>query len=126
MFLDSMSRYHFNKSISYALRGLRHAFRTELNFRIQCVLAAMVLVAGWAIDLRKFEWIVIFFLIFSVLILELLNTALEHMLDALRPRFDVQAEMTKDIMAGAVFMGSIGAAIIGVIIFWPHIMYIID
>jgi len=54
-------------------------------------------------------------------VLELLNSAVERLVDLFKPRIHEYAEEVKDIMAGAVLMGSIGAAVVGVIVFWPHL-----
>lgn len=115
-----MSQIHH--SFRYAMRGLRYAFLHEKNFRIQLALGACCIAAGVIFGLRPFEWIVAVFLIVSILILELLNTAMEKLIDIIRPRLDLHAESAKDIMAATVFVASLGAICIGALLFWPHII----
>ncbi len=78
--------------------------------------------AGWYFRLSKPEWILVIFLILSVITLEFLNSTVEKFSDILKPRLDYQIEVVKDMMAGVVFLTSLGAIIIGVIIFWPHLV----
>jgi len=96
-------------------------FRHEQNFRIQLFIAILVIVSIFVFDLRKSEIIVVLLLILSVLILEMLNSALEKFTDIIKPRLHYQVEIVKDVMAAMVFFASIGAVIIGMIIFWPHV-----
>lgn len=69
--------------------------------------------------------IVILLLVLSVLILELLNSALEKFLDILKPRLQLHVARVKDIMAAMVLLASIGALVIGGMIFLPYIIEII-
>ncbi|MBP7061150.1 MAG: diacylglycerol kinase [Candidatus Moranbacteria bacterium] len=77
-------------------------------FRTQKKLHVPLMVSGVLIDLAL------------VLILELVNTALERVMDILKPRVHPYARVVKDVMAGAVFIASCGAFIVGVIIFTPY------
>lgn len=108
------------ESFKNALRGLVHVFRYEQNFRLQIYLAVTVMILMRFFQLRKSEMIVISLLVLLVLILELLNSAVEKLSDVLKPRLSYQIQTVKDIMAAMVFLASLGAAIIGLIIFWPY------
>ncbi|MFA4831418.1 MAG: diacylglycerol kinase family protein [Patescibacteria group bacterium] len=116
-----MNNKRFIKSFRDALRGITYMFRHEQNFRIQLFIAILVIVSIFVFDLRKSEIIVVLLLILSVLILEMLNSALEKFTDIIKPRLHYQVEIVKDVMAAMVFFASIGAVIIGMIIFWPHV-----
>ncbi len=109
-------------SIRDAFRGLSWTFRHEQNFRIQIGLAIVAIVAAELFQIRQAEFIVISLLILLVLILELVNSAVEKFLDILRPRLDVPVKIAKDIMAAAVLLASLGAMVIGAVIFWPHVI----
>jgi undecaprenol kinase len=115
---------NFIKSIGYAWRGVRFVFKHESNFRFQTVAAIAVFALMYYFDLRNSEIIVLLFLIIGILVLELLNSALERFVDLLKPRLHKQAGVVKDIMAGMVLITSIGAVIIGIMIFWPYIIEI--
>lgn len=112
---------HLKKSIRNALRGIKYAYKHEQNFRIQSFFAVIVIVLMLLLRVRKAEMIVLFLLIFSVLTLELLNSALEKFVDILKPRLEIQVGTVKDIMAGMVFLVSIASLLIGVMIFWPYL-----
>lgn len=112
----------FFHSFTYAFRGISYVIRHEVNFRVQLVIAVVVMLCGWGVGLRRSEWAVILWLIFLVLILELLNSALEKFVDILRPRLSGHVEIVKDIMAGMVLLATIAAVLIGGIIFYPYLV----
>lgn len=115
-----MSVSRFIQSLKDAWHGVKFVFKREQNFRIQIFVALCVIGAGWYFCLSKPEWILVIFLILSVITLEFLNSTVEKLSDILKPRLDYQVQVVKDIMAGVVFLTSFGAVIIGFIIFWPH------
>ncbi len=59
--------------------------------------------------------------IFAVLTLELINIAIERLLDFLQPEYSDKVRIIKDLMAAIVLLASLGAMVIGLIVFWPHI-----
>jgi len=65
--------------------------------------------------------IILFMVMMLVIVLELINTIFEKMVDMLRPRIHYYAEVIKDIMAATVLISSIGAIIIGILIFAPYL-----
>jgi len=105
-----------------AYKGVKHVFKSEQNFRIQLLISVLVLLLIWYFPLTKGEMVVIILLIFLVLVLELMNTAFEKLADVLKPRLFHQIGVVKDIMAAMVFLSSIGALIIGLIIFWSYLV----
>jgi len=110
----------FRRSLGDALRGLRYVFKTEQNFRVQVLASILVLAAAIYFPLHSWEIILVVLLVMLVLMMELLNTALEHFSDLLKPRLNHYVYLVKDIMAGAVLLVALGAAIIGLVIFVPH------
>ncbi|HAZ29085.1 MAG TPA: hypothetical protein DCY48_04940 [Candidatus Magasanikbacteria bacterium] len=109
-------------SIHAATRGIRYVFSHEQNFRIQLSIGFLVFWAGVFFRLSRNEIIVILWLILFILVLELVNSAVEKFMDIVKPRLSMHVEITKDIMAGVVFLASCGAALIGIIIFFPHVI----
>lgn len=71
-------------------------------------------------QMRIWEKSALTLVIVIVLVLELINSAMERFVDVISPRLHSQAEDVKDVMAGAVLIASVGAAIIGVLIFLPY------
>jgi undecaprenol kinase len=112
------------KSLSYAQRGLARVLAEEANFRIQMVVAVAVLAAAWYLGLSVFEKAVLVLAIALVLVLELLNSALERVVDILKPRIHHYVEEMKDIAAGAVLIASVASVVIGALIFWPYVKMI--
>jgi len=111
----------FKKSVHYASRGLSHIWRAEQNFRIQTMIGLVVIIAGILFKLSLLKFILLVLLITLVLVLEILNTFFEKLVDLLSPRVHEYVGMLKDILAASVFVASIGAAIVGILIFWPSI-----
>ncbi len=112
----------FAKSMGYAFRGLVYVFKSEQNFRIQCVGALVVLAAISFFNISLIESAILVLVIIMVLILELFNTVTEKFIDILKPRLHSYVEVIKDIMAAAVLVASMGAVIIGLLIIGPHLL----
>lgn len=110
-----------SKSLVYAWHGLDYVFKSQRNFRIQIIVALLVILAGLYFGLSRQEWIILLFLIALVLILEILNTVLETFIDVLKPKIHHYVQIIKDLMAAAVLLASLVAALIGLIIFLPHL-----
>ncbi|MBF8280787.1 MAG: diacylglycerol kinase [Candidatus Magasanikbacteria bacterium] len=112
----------FLQSFRYAGRGLLRLLREERSFRVQTFIAAVVLILIGVFPLRIWEVIVVILSIVMVLILEILNSVVERLVDALKPRIHPYVEVIKDMMAGAVLIASLGAVIVGLIIFVPYLL----
>lgn len=111
----------FRHSLKHAVHGLVIAFRSEPNVRWQVITAISVIVLGLFFSLGRGEWALIILAIALVLILELINTALEKMLDVINPRFSEPVGRIKDIFAAAVLVASIAATVCGALIFLPRL-----
>lgn len=117
-----MSAKKFLQSFRDAYEGIRYAFDNEHNFRFQLFVALAVLFLTIFLPLRGSELLLVVVMVFMVLVMELLNTAIERFIDLLKPRLHHYAKSVKDLMAGAVFLTSLAALIVGIIIFAPHIV----
>lgn len=109
-------------SFSHAFDGLKTAIKREPNFQIHIIIGTIVLVFAAFLKVAKFEWLILLFAIFFVLILELLNTTLEAIVDMVQPKIHPKAKAAKDVAAAGVLMGTIIAVIVGAIIFIPYII----
>ena len=112
----------FFQSFVHAWRGLRVAFRTEQSFRIQLAFGLVVFAAVWILPLASSERVILLFAIAAVLVLELLNSMVERMVDLFKPRLHEYVRDIKDLMAAAVLLASGFAALVGFLILWPHAM----
>ena len=110
------------KSFSHALRGIRVVYRSEQSFRIQVFFGALVLLCGLLFRVSVFEFILLVLLVGSVLVLELINSVFERIVDAFKPRIHPAVKDMKDIMAATVFIASLIAAVVGGIIFLPYLI----
>ncbi len=112
----------FIRSVRHAIRGVFSVYRTEQNFRIQCAAGLFANTLAVVLPLKGVERLIILIVSVSVLVLELLNTAVERLLDLLKPRLNEYAGEVKDVMAGAVLIASLSALVVGVCIFWPYML----
>jgi len=112
-------------SFRYAFRGLALLIKREHNFRIHFAATVIVIAAGILLNINTAEWLIITLTIGIVLIAEGLNSAVEHLCDIVSPGEDQRIKNIKDILAAAVLISAIMAAIIGLIIFLPHILALI-
>lgn len=115
-----MSVKRFVDSFADAGRGLKYTFNHEQNFRIQIFLAIVVVFLTFIFPLKVWEIILLIVLVMTVLMVELVNTAIEHLTDLLKPRLHHYVLVVKDVMAAAVLVCSFGALVVGLIIFMPH------
>ena len=109
------------KSFTYALKGLYKVFREEQNLRIQGTVAILVIALSFYFQIKPIEWCLILVCITMVLLMEILNSAVERVADVLRPRINNYVKEIKDIAAAAVMMAAIVSGIIGMIIFLPYL-----
>lgn len=115
-----MSSRQFLESVKYAGRGLVLAYKSEPNMRRHLALALIVIILGALCRLTRLEWAIVLAAITLVVVCELMNTALEYLVDLLKPRLHHQVSAVKDVSAAAVLAASLGALILGIIIFLPH------
>ncbi len=108
------------KSFKHALRGIKYALKNERNFQIEILIGCFVVFLAFIFEIKTWEKIILFLVVFAVLIMELINTIFERVVDILKPRVHPYAQLVKDMMAAAVLLASIGAVVIGTIIFWPY------
>jgi diacylglycerol kinase len=109
------------RSVSYAWKGIRIVFREEHSFRVQVLVGLTVILAMFLLDLRAPEKALLTLAVAFVLVLELMNSIFERMVDMMKPRIHHYVEDIKDIMAGSVLVASLGAVLIGTMIFWPYV-----
>lgn len=117
-----MSVKRFCHSLRDAYDGVRYAFEHEQNFRLQLVVALIVLSLATILPLKVSEQLLVVVMVFMVLVMELLNTAIEKFVDLLKPRLHFYAKTIKDIMAAAVFITAFAALVVGIIIFTPYLL----
>lgn len=111
----------FLQGLGYALTGLGIAWEEEANFRIQIVVALAAAVLGWYVHLTSIEWMLVALSIASVLAAEAFNTAIEELGDLHETNHNPRVARLKDLSAAAVLLTSLGALVVGLIIFVSHL-----
>ena len=112
------------KSFSYAINGLKIALKEEHNMRIHFAVALCVLTLAVFFNINTYEWIAIFFAIGFVFSSELINSAIENIVDFISLEKHDTIRKIKDISAAAVLISAFVALIIGLIVFLPKILKI--
>ncbi len=110
------------KSFVYAFRGLKTVWREEQNFRFQIATSVLVLFIAILLRIKKTDFIIIFLLIGMVLVLELINSSFERLIDILKPRIHEYSKEIKNISSAVVLVSAILSIIVGVAIFYPYIL----
>ena len=109
------------ESLAHALRGVDHLVRTRPQARVHLLAALLVLAAGLYVGLGRAEWLWITVAIALVWCAAALSIAFELLADVLHPRRHPGIGRAKDVAAAAVLIAGAGAAIIGVLVFLPHV-----
>lgn len=110
------------KSVGFAVRGALLLIRTEASIKIQVFLGIVVTIAGFYFEISSTEWIFQVLAVSLVVGIEGANTAIEKLCDFVHPDFDKKIGFIKDVSAGAVMFVSVGAIIVGLIIYLPKIL----
>jgi undecaprenol kinase len=111
--------YH---SFPFAIQGILSAWKQEINLRVHALVAVLVILIGFLLSLSAIEWIVILLTIGGMLSLELLNTAVERVVDLVTIDYHPLAKQAKDTAAGAVLVYAIVSVIVGIVIFLPKLV----
>jgi diacylglycerol kinase (ATP) len=115
--MSSRPRSSIFESFNYAIEGVVHVLRTQRNMRIHFALAVAVLAVAIAVGVSKLELIALLIAIAFVLVAEMINTAVEGVIDVSTTAFDPMAKLAKDIAAGAVLIAAVNAVAIGYLVF---------
>ncbi|HLR73745.1 MAG TPA: diacylglycerol kinase family protein [Virgibacillus sp.] len=112
--------------LSFAWQGLIELIKEERNFKIHLAAASIVIIVGMYMRLNYIEWAVICMAISIVLISEALNSAVERIIDYVKPEIHPLAKSIKDISAAAVLIAAIFAVLIGLFIFLPKLSILLN
>jgi diacylglycerol kinase len=110
------------KSFAFAWNGLKICFISETNFKVHLLLAIIAVSFGIGFSISGTEWLALLFCIAFVLVMEMMNTAIEKLCDVVHKDFHPGIKKVKDIAAGAVLVAATGALITGLFIFLPKII----
>ena len=103
-------------SFNNAIEGFIYTIKTQRNMRIHFLIAAIVLIISFFLKLTRVEFIILCCTVTLVLIAEMLNTAVELIIDMFTKEYHHLAKIIKDIAAGIVFVCSLNAILVGYLI----------
>ena len=113
----SPSHPSFRRSFLFALQGFRTALRQERNIKVMLAGGAFAVAMGIILRIDAVSWAVVLVCCGMVIAAELLNTAIETVVDLVSPEFHPLAGQAKDIAAAASWVLSLTAAVVGVIVY---------
>lgn len=114
------------KSFEFAASGLRGILVQERNFKIQVSLGFLAVILGFVLNISPNEWLHLVIVITLVLVLELINTSIEEIVDLISPQLQEKAKIAKDVAAATVLVASFGSLVIGGLLFIPKILVILN
>lgn len=113
-------------SMEFAITGVVNAYKEERNMRKHMISALLAIIAGIVFQISALEWLFLLLSIFLVISFEIINSAIENVVDlASDYHFSMLAKNAKDMAAGAVLVISVYALITGLIIFVPKMWNLI-
>jgi len=112
----------FWQSFHHAFNGIIYAARTQPNMRVHLAIAAIVLIATLVLRLERVYVIALVIVIALVLALELINTAVEAIVDLLTIAHHPLAKTAKDAAAGAVLIAALASVVVGYLVFYQGII----
>lgn len=108
-------------SFGYAFRGVGAALRTEVHLWFHAVATVVVVGLGLYFGLARWEWAAVVLAVGAVWCAELVNTAVEAVVNLVSPEFHPLAGRAKDVAAGAVLVMALAALVVGLLIFGPRV-----
>lgn len=114
---NNKPKYSLFKNSKYALSGLRITFKNEMSFKLEIFIAIPLLFAIYFVDFTLIQKTILLITLFLTLIVELLNSAIENVVDITTQEYHILAKNAKDMGAGAVFL-SISLHLICWVIFY--------
>ncbi|MGN0055058.1 MAG: diacylglycerol kinase family protein [Atopobiaceae bacterium] len=107
----------FLRSFLFAIQGFRTAFRDERNIKVMLGGAAFAVVMGIVLHLDALSWAIVLLCCGVVLSAELINTAIETVVDLVSPEFHPLAGRAKDVAAAASWILCLVVAVVGIIVY---------
>lgn len=119
---NKKSLKRFTLSFKYCYDGIRYAFYHEQNIIVMLVMGIIAMILGIVLDISYTERLVAILLIGMVLSLEMINTAIEAVVNLVTKEKKPLAKVAKDCASGAVGIASIFALILGLLIYLPKLI----
>lgn len=117
---------NLGESFLCALAGIAYAFKTQRNIKIHFFAATIVIMLSYILRLSTFEIVQVLLTITIVLVAEMINTAIESVVDMCTTDYHPLAKAAKNVAAGAVLISAVNAVIVGYIIFFRKIIMLLN
>jgi diacylglycerol kinase (ATP) len=114
------------ESANNAIEGILFAAKTQRHLRYHFYAAIFVLILSFILGIKKVDFLIVSIAVIIVLLAEMLNTAIEFLVDMVSPEYNEKARWVKDIAAGAVLITAFGAAVLGYFILSPYIVKVFE
>ncbi len=121
---DDHNLHAMFKSFQYALTGLLTSLKIGRSIKVHYSASLCVIIVGIYFSISTVEWLVLLLIMSQVIVVEMLNSAIEFVVDLATPDYHLFAKHAKDIAAGAVLVSAMTAVVIGVMIFLPYVLSI--
>lgn len=112
----------FVKSFSYSIEGLKYAYKYEQSMLVHVIVTICVIAVNFFFHVRGIEWLISLMAIGMVLSAELINTAIEAVVDLVTLEIQPLAKIAKDCGSAATFVLALMAAAIGIVIYGPYFL----
>jgi undecaprenol kinase len=112
---------HLRNSFFYAFAGIKTAVKAERNMRIHLIFSVIAIGGSFYFSITRLEWLFILMAIGGMFALEIINTAIERLVDLVIEEYNPLAKQAKDLAAGAVLIYAILSVIVGIIVFSPYL-----
>jgi undecaprenol kinase/diacylglycerol kinase (ATP) len=116
-------RKKLKKSFTYAIAGIKYTLITQPNMRIHLAVGSSAVIAGFLCNIAAYEWLALVIVISFVFMLEIINTAIETLVNLYTEEYHDLAKVAKDTAAGAVLVAAFMSICVGTIIFLPKIVH---
>lgn len=124
---QTTKNHRLTQAMRHSIHGIWQVISQERNMRYHISASIIVVIAGLCLQLRPWEWLWLFLAIFTVFSAEFMNTVAETFCDLLvGHRFDLNVKKIKDVSAGAVLIAALFAVLVGLIIFGPRLLGLIE
>jgi diacylglycerol kinase len=115
----------FYDSIKYSLEGLKYAYTHEQSLLLHIFLSIVAITCGILFKITGTQWILLFIMMTVIIVAELINTAIEAVVDMITEEYNPLAKVAKDCGAAAAFVASVLAISVGAYVFVPQIIEMI-
>ena len=109
-------------SSKYSIEGLIYAYKSEKSLILHAFFSSVVIILGFILNISINQWIVLLIALGVILMVELLNTAIEAVVDMVTLEYNELAKIAKDCGSASAFVASLIGGIIALVIFIPKII----